>query len=338
MKINTLLSYLFENVDEAALRGFSLDILKKETERLKAEKGYTGYTEDISYGLYNLAEKYDLPYMGEGSARVVYALSTGKVLKISRNRAGRAQNKAELEVSRDPSLKYIGARVYETDPDFYWSVIEVAKIYQDSEQLKLDLGIPPFLAQRYSYYITTALDDIRSITDDRSTIDEVIENRHYSFDDEEKQEQYRKFLEDPPKSLLALVDLSDRALGSNSLEYGDIITNHFGKTASGRPVLIDYGFTTGVRYEHYTTLYTADLGTEAGGEIPPASGMNIIQHYTEARNNSVGSPPPSSIMDRDEEEDWGPLGPPSNRDEGDALDRERMLQMRRRRGVSGEQV
>ena len=45
MKLNNLISYLFENMDEAALRGFSLDILKKETKRLK-EQG--GYIEDIS--------------------------------------------------------------------------------------------------------------------------------------------------------------------------------------------------------------------------------------------------------------------------------------------------
>ena len=47
MKLKNLINYLSENManfpqgkilDEAALRGFSLDILKKETKRLKEEE------------------------------------------------------------------------------------------------------------------------------------------------------------------------------------------------------------------------------------------------------------------------------------------------------------
>lgn len=326
MKLKTLLSYLLENVDEGAIRGFSLDILKKKMPEFKGQ----WYPEDIGIKIIELVESYNLPYLGEGSSRTVYVLGAGKVLKIATNQKGIAQNEAEFEVSRDPSTKYIGARVYEKDPDFHWSVMEVAKIYEDSTQLKLDLGIPPVIAERYGYQITRVLDAIRDVTDRRrgSPVDEVIEDAVHSFDDEEEREQYRKFLEDPPYGLLALVDLTDKEeRGDHALEYGDIVPDHFGKTASGRPVLIDYGFTTGVRSEHY----------EEGN----------YSYY------SQGSPPPSSIMSRDEEEDieipreserrsersdWGPLGPPSNRDEGDALDRERMRQMRRQRGVSGEQV
>jgi hypothetical protein len=39
------------------------------------------------------------PYMGSGSSRIVYALSTGKVLKIATNDKGIAQNEAEFEIS-----------------------------------------------------------------------------------------------------------------------------------------------------------------------------------------------------------------------------------------------
>ena len=329
MKLKNLLNYLLENVDEGALRGFSLDILKKKMPEFKE----SAYSEDIGHQITRLVRYYGLPYMGSGSSRIVYALSTGKVLKIATNEKGIAQNEAEFEISRDPSLKYIGARVYETDPNFHWSVMEVAKIYEDDTELKLDLGMPPVMAERFGYYITKAIDDIRAITDNIRTVDEVVSkyfDREPEDEEREDEQQFRKFLEDPPKGILALVDLTDSGLGGKSLEYGDIVTDHFGKTADGRPVLIDYGFTAGV-----------------------AEGYYYSDNYSQY---SQGSPPPSSIMSRDEEEDieiprasergsdWGPLGPPSNRrvSEGeDALDQERInryMQRGRRGGGSGEQV
>jgi hypothetical protein len=326
MKLKNLLNYLLENVDEGALRGFSLDILKKKMPEFKE----SAYSEDIGHQITRLVRYYGLPYMGSGSSRIVYALSTGKVLKIAINDKGIAQNEAEFEVSRDPSLKYIGARVYETDPDFHWSVMEVAKIYEDDTELKLDLGMPPVMAERFGYYITKAIDDIRAITDNIRTVDEVVSkyfDREPEDEEDEDEQKFREFLEDPPKGILALVDLTDSGLGGKKLEYGDIVTDHFGKTADGRPVLIDYGFTTGVMEDYYRD-----------------NSYNSSQY-------SLSSPPPSSIMSRDEEEDieisrrgsersdWGPLGPPSNRGEDDQERINRYMQRGRRGGGgSGEQV
>lgn len=324
MKLKNLLNYLLENVDEGALRGFSLDILKKKMPEFKK----SAYPEAIGRRIVNMVRyDYGLPYMGSGSSRIVFALSTGKVLKIATNEKGIAQNEAEFEISRDPSLKYIGARVYDTDPDFHWSVMEVAKIYEDDTELKLDLGMPPVMAERFGYYITKAIDDIRAITDNIRTVDEVVSkyfDREPEDEEDEDEQKFREFLEDPPKGILALVDLTDSGLGGKKLEYGDIVTDHFGKTADGRPVLIDYGFTAGV-----------------------AEGYYYSDNYSQY---SQGSPPPSSIMSRDEEEDieisrrgsersdWGPLGPPSNRrvSEGkNVFDRASVMNMRGRRRVSG---
>lgn len=331
MKLKNLLNYLLENVDEGALRGFSLDILKKKMPEFKK----SAYPEAIGHQIRRLVRYYDLPYMGEGSSREVYTLSTGKVLKIAINEKGIAQNEAEYEVSRHPSLKYIGARVYDTDPDFHWSVMEVAKIYEDSTELKLDLGIPPVMAERFDYSIENAIKDVAKVTAEKvsvaktqEAIEEVIEKYWMDPDreEDEDEQQFREFLKDPPFGILALVDLTNKELEGKKLEFGDIVTDHFGKTASGRPVLIDYGFTTGVMEDHY---------------------IDNSDNYSQY---SQGSPPPSSIMSRDEEEDieisrrgsersdWGPLGPPSNRrvSEGeDALDRARVMNMRGRRRVSG---
>lgn len=310
MKLKNLINYLLENVDEAAIRGFSLDILKKKMPEFKKYQ----YAENIGTAIKQLIEQYDLPYMGRGSSRVVYALSTGKVLKIAKNGKGVAQNEAEHIVSQSPSLKYIGARVYDTDPDYHWSVMEVAKIYNDSTQLKLDLGIPPELAERYGYHITSAIDNLRAVYNRGIDIEEIIVDRYGESGlggyrdplDREDVEAYRKFLEDPPKGLLALVDLTEGELGDHALEYGDIVTDHFGRTADGRPVLIDYGFTTGVMEDYYRS-----------------------NSY-----NSYGSPPPSSIMSQDEEEDMIEIPRVSDQERINRY----MERGRRGGGGSGEQV
>lgn len=283
MKLKSLLNYLLENgenipqgkiLDEAALRGFSLDVLRKETERLRKK---LAYPEDVGRYLRRfVGEHYNLPYMGEGSSRIVYALSTSKVLKIATNDKGIAQNEAEKIVAQNPSTRYIGAKIYESDPDNQWSVMEIAQIYKDAVQLKLDLGIPRELAERWGYNITSAAFDLTKVYDLDRSVEEVIKASFWLRDPENKKakaiEDLRKFLENPPKSMLALVDLMHNAPTDQALQPGDIVPDHFGKTIDGRPVLIDYGFTTGVAEEY----------------------------YWRSSDDGYGSPPPSSIMSDEE--------------------------------------
>lgn len=248
MKLNNLISYLFENVDEAALRGFSLDILKKETKRLKAEEGYT---EDISYGLTQLAEKYDLPYMGRGSSRVVYALSTGKVLKISRDERGLAQTEAEVSIWTNPSTREVAAAVFDFDPDFNWSVMEIAKTFKDpygnyKASLEQELGIPT----AYGVIFTVA-DIVNELLSDRSDgLSENIQDKLAELSRGQEivlSKRIEKYLENPHPFLDKIAEL----VHNNDLDTGDITSTHFGKTVDGRIVLIDYGFTEDVAEEYY---------------------------------------------------------------------------------------
>jgi len=238
-----------ENVDESALRGFSLDILKKETKRLKAEDGYI---EDISYGLSQLAEKYDLPYMGRGSSRVVYALSTGKVLKISRDERGLAQTEAEVSVWTNPSTKEVAAQVFDFDPDFNWSVMEIARTfkYPDSsykDSLEQELGIPT----AYGVYFEIR-DIVNELLSDRSDgiATETIKDKLAELPRGQEivlRKRLEKYLENPHPFVNKIADL----VHNNDLNTGDLVSDHFGKTADGRIVLIDYGLTDDVAQEFY---------------------------------------------------------------------------------------
>jgi len=238
MKLNKLIDYLLENMDEAALRGFSLDILKKETKRLK-EQG--GYIEDISYGLSQLAEKYDLPYMGRGSSRVVYALSTGKVLKISRDERGIAQTEAEVSVWSNPSTKEVAAQVFDFDPDYNWSVMEIARTFKDpynnyKGSLEHELGIPT------AYGVVFEIRDIVSSERIEDKLTELSRGQEIVL-----RKRIEKYLNNPHPFIKKIKEL----VNNNDLNTGDLVSDHFGKTADGRIVLIDYGLTEDVAQEYY---------------------------------------------------------------------------------------
>ena len=251
MKLNNLINYLFENVDEAALRGFSLDILKKETKRLK-EDHEGGYIEDIAYGLSQLAEKYDLPYMGRGSSRVVYALSTGKVLKISRDERGIAQTEAEISVWTNPLTKEVAAEVFDFDPDYNWSVMEIAKTFKPAYgngyegSLEHELKIPRAYGVMFTIH-----DIVKELLSDRSDgFSEDIEEKFLEMSRGQEivlRKRLDQYLENPHPFVNKIVDL----VHNNDLNIGDVVSDHFGKTADGRIVMVDYGLSEDVAEQYY---------------------------------------------------------------------------------------
>jgi hypothetical protein len=56
-----------------------------------------------------------------------------------------------------------------------------------------------------------------------------------------------KYLENPHPFVNKIVDLID----NNDLNTGDVVSDHFGKTAAGRIVLIDYGLSKDVAEQYY---------------------------------------------------------------------------------------
>ena len=76
--------------------------------------------------------------IGEGSSRIVYTYSNTKVIKMSKNLAGRRQNENEASIEKS----IITPTVYKHAPDFDWIVTDhVHPITKNTfESL---LGIPP---------------------------------------------------------------------------------------------------------------------------------------------------------------------------------------------------
>jgi len=209
--------------------------------------------------------KQNLPEMGYGSSRAVFALSGGKVLKIAINKAGLAQNRAEYDIFRDPRTKGVVTAIFDWDKTaFSWLVSEIANPLRSADQFQQLTGLS----------FTTYVDVIRgwNEAEDQSNPDaylkatlakwqerlEEIEAEHASKQiyliTKRRVDQYQKAAQSPfVKTMMMLV--------SESLSVGDVARfdaaddntiGHYGYTADGRVVLLDYGFTREVSGKYYT--------------------------------------------------------------------------------------
>ena len=60
-------------------------------------------------------------------------------------------------------------------------------------------------------------------------------------------QRIEKYLNNPHPFIKKIKEL----VNNNDLNTGDLVSDHFGKTADGRIVLIDYGLTEDVAQEYY---------------------------------------------------------------------------------------
>lgn len=92
------------------------------------------YPETFSFEEFNNIRSYNgklkyanqrLKKISSGSSRVVYQIDNEKVLKIAKNKKGLAQNESEADWSKE--AYDVTAKVFETNPDFFWVEMELAK-------------------------------------------------------------------------------------------------------------------------------------------------------------------------------------------------------------------
>jgi len=135
--IKTLINGLVEEILQEKLRGkFTWpEFIKAGNEGFVDQK--TGETIKGQEAFRKYASSTLGDAIGVGSSRVVYALSSSKVLKIAKapaqhsrldaTGAGIAQNKAEVELSQNPKAGNVLAKVYDHDEQYRWIVMEIAR-------------------------------------------------------------------------------------------------------------------------------------------------------------------------------------------------------------------
>lgn len=202
------------------------------------------------------------PPIGTGSSRTVFVLSSNKVLKLAvdqhwtKEGAGQAQNEAEVEVATNPKVRNVVARVLDYDSNFKWIISELTKPITAKEiehVLGIDVGLFSDLLQRI--YL--------SKTFSKNVFDEAV---RYLFDYYGKQltwydEEY--IVADLRRRQAALSNINADILKpvvtgilAMKTEFGfdvqDLMSHgHYGKTADGRLVVIDYGYTKNIGRKFY---------------------------------------------------------------------------------------
>lgn len=183
--------------------------------KLNEFKRLTRLDDMLDYAHKNLEE------LGFGSSRSVYRLTGTRVIKIANTLSkGVAQNKAEMDIFTDPQTAPIVTKIFDYDTKFRWLISEVVRPLREQEDFQEIIGItwPDF------YEILTQTYEIPD---------------NWDLDDEQTE-----FLN------------SALSLGTkNKLMSGDLaVLGHWGKTADGRLVILDYGYTREVQQLYTRTV------------------------------------------------------------------------------------
>ncbi len=149
--------------------------------------------------------------LGTGTSREAFLLNSRHVLKIARTRTeyggshvGQGQNRTEATISKDPDCGHLIAQVKASDPEHKWVVAELVRSITEAEFKRLT-G--------------------ESFHDFRHQVRDVIKKVPFG--------------KEPSPLVQQVVDMVTKY----KLDYGDLIViGHWGKTASGRAVILDYGY------------------------------------------------------------------------------------------------
>jgi hypothetical protein len=191
-----------------------------------------------------------LDRIGFGSSRIVYIYSSKYVLKIALDQKGLAQNEAEVDVYTNPKTKAIVTKIVNYDDKNYnWLVSEM-----------VDPLVNPKQFEATGTDWKTFVEDVKKLlsASDKNEDTTSIEASEFSK---------------------KVVD----TIISNQLMIADIRTlNHWGKTADGRIVLLDYGYNKDVHIKHYQKAPSAAVDIKQKQTMSKDTKPNSLQYDPDA--------------------------------------------------------
>lgn len=224
-----------------------------------------------------------LPFMGAGSARSVFGIGSGKVIKMVGNKddlkdylksptskwekkfwltgveRGYLQNRAEIDLFTHPQARPILAEIFDFADDYSWLICEAAQTLKNTRELSKFLGFPSGwlteLLEIYNKGMTdSALIQLANMmgisgvkSRSKTMLSRLGEQIGHTFETRDEFILYLK--EDLPNQphFSAIIHLV-RNLGHSTQDLNN--PDHWGKTTDGRIVLLDYGFTEDVRSKY----------------------------------------------------------------------------------------
>lgn len=155
-----------------------------------------------------------LPELGYGKARIVYKLTPASVLKIAKNDFGLIQNKTELDIFTNPETAPMVTKIFDYDTHDNWIIAEYVIPLKSEEEFKELTGM---VFSSFYDAISFSLDE---------------------YDSYSKGPYIKTNIDNHELVLNTIKTVKATGLIWSELEY----IGHWGKTADGRIVVLDYGF------------------------------------------------------------------------------------------------
>lgn len=186
---------------------------------------------DIRHVVNKLIESKGGKLFGAGSGRETYILTSKLILKLAMNEKGLEQNKTETSVNKQfPDLT---AKVYKVGPESYYLISELVRPLRTPSEFESMSGID-------DWYTFEKIIKVMAKYDDHG-----LDNETISVETGFPIDRIEKCLNQPFVQLL--LNMCDKGLAINDVPR----IEHYGKTADGRIVLLDYGLSQ----DTWTNLY-----------------------------------------------------------------------------------
>jgi len=221
-----------------------LDFLKEYIEELVQEGLRKGFWLNYFRALPTLEAMHayikssGIPYLGSGSSRDVYSISTGKVLKIAINVLD-VHHQNTPEINNWAKYKNTGAlaRIYDWDEENnYWILMEAVRTFEDPDQMLEETGIPlgflyDLLRLKRIYTSSKTMEQLKqNVLEDADILGEDVnvERVKRGFQGYETNPKGKQLID----HFNTLMDLGFDV---------DLVNNrHWGVSASGNIVAVDY--------------------------------------------------------------------------------------------------
>jgi hypothetical protein len=249
--------------------------LKEEEKSLDPEDRMTSYYEGLPLSqVYKDTKKFDLKIfdkikdpteaglyahrrlqrLGQGSSRAAYVYNSKLCLKIAMNPAGVHQNLTEIGISKIGKYNEIIAKVVRHSNDGRWLLSELVipfeikdyddevdliaseKEFEDKAKVPFRImmrGISEGVPEKYHPYFSENQYKFEKMNTEFNTYEDYIKNK-------------------PMEEIERKVELAKELINKIGVKASDIwVPYQWGRTADGRIVLLDYGFTSAVHKQHY---------------------------------------------------------------------------------------
>lgn len=170
-----------------------------------------------------------LSVLGAGSSRATFRFSSRFAIKVAMNRDGISQNTQELEVHSNEKLRKLLTKIVEHDEHNTWMMVEIVRELQSEKEFFEMIGMPKHVdvsMSQFMWFVDDPSDGlIRVKRDGKMTLENL-------------SEEYENF---SPELKQFILDLRELIHDGNLYKIELAVDNHWGKTADGRLVLLDYG-------------------------------------------------------------------------------------------------